>query len=71
MNAKLKIGLLCISIISTLAACSDKNAAEKTAAEKEHFMSEKMQTINKAEQVNQLVQDAADQQRRRIDEESQ
>lgn len=71
MSPKLKIVLLFISIISTLAACSDKNSTEKKAAEKEHFMTEKMQTIKKAEAVNQLVQDAAAQQRRRIDEESQ
>ncbi len=53
-----------------LFACSDKAETKTSAAEKEHFMSEKMQTIKKAEAVNQLLQDAAAEQRRRIDEDS-
>lgn len=69
MNNKFIIPLLFVSLFSTLAACSDKN--EKPVAEKEHFMTEKQQAMQKAEQINQLVQDAAAQQRRRIDEESQ
>lgn len=65
--------LIVSSLFLTLAACSDKTEsnATQTAAEKEYFMSEKMQTIEKAEQVGQLVQDTAAEQRRRIDEVSQ
>lgn len=49
-----------------LTACSDK---AKTATEKkEHFLSEKMETIKKAEEVNQIIQDGATQQRRNIEE---
>ena len=71
MNARLKTVLLFIGIVSILAACSETDSSKGSAAEKEHFLTEKMQTIKKAEQVNQLVQDAAAQQRKRIDEESQ
>lgn len=69
MSIKWKWVLLSL-FIATLAAC-DKTPAQKSAAEKEHFLTEKMQTIKKAEAVDQLVQDAAAMQRRRIDEESQ
>ena len=67
MNHKWQIILLS-TFTATLIACSDTATIEKTAAEKEHFLTEKMQTIKKAEQVNQLIQDAATQQRSTIEE---
>ena len=57
-----------IILIAMLAACSDKGASAKTAVEKEHFLTEKMQTIKKAEAVGQVLQDAASQQRRSIED---
>lgn len=53
--------------IATLGAC-DKTPAQKSATQKEHFLSEKMQTIKKAEAVEQMMKDAAAQQRRDIDD---
>ena len=59
--------ILASLFIATLGAC-DKTPAQKSAAEKEHFLSEKMQTIKKAEAVDKILQDAAAQQRRNIDD---
>jgi hypothetical protein len=56
------------AFISMLAACSDKATTEKATAEKEHFLTEKMQTIKKAEQVEKMIQDATENQRRSIEE---
>lgn len=67
MNNKWQIIFLAV-FAATLVACSDKTPAQKTAVEKEHFLTEKMQTIKKAEQVNQLLQDTAKKQRREIEE---
>ncbi len=67
MNNQWKIILLSIFIMS-LIACSEQTSSEKTAAEKEHFLSEKLETIKKAEAVEQMIQDAATQQRRNIED---
>jgi len=68
MNSKWQLVLLSI-FVATLIAC-DKTPSQKAAAEKEHFLSEKMQTIETAKAVDQMIQDAAAQQRRNIDEQS-
>jgi len=69
-----KITVFSIFVAAFLAtgmtAC-DKTPAQKSAAEKEHFLTEQMETIKKAEAVEQMVQDAAEMQRRRIDEQAQ
>jgi uncharacterized lipoprotein len=67
MKRKWQIVLLAF-FITALAACSDKTPAQKSAAEKENFLSEKMETIKKAEAVDQMIQDAAAQQRRNIED---
>lgn len=66
MNNKWSLVFLAI-IAASLGAC-DKTPAQKSAAEKEHFLGEKMETIKKAEAVDQMLQDAAAQQRRNIDD---
>jgi len=66
MTHKWQIILLCI-FATTLVAC-DKTPTQKSAAEKEHFLGEKMGTIKKAEGVEQMIQDAATQKRREIEE---
>jgi hypothetical protein len=73
MNSKWQLALLPLFaatlFVTTMTAC-DKTPAQKAAAEKEHFLSEKMQTIEKAKAVDQMIQDAAAQQHRNIDEQS-
>lgn len=64
------LSIIVASLAATLVAC-DKTPTQKDAAEKEHFLTEKMETIKKAEAVEQMVHDAAALQRQRIDEESQ
>ncbi len=66
MNNQWKIILFLIFVMS-LIACSEQTSSEKTVAEKEHFLSEKLETIKKAEAVEQMIQDAAAQQRRTIE----
>jgi len=67
MNNKWQIFLLAF-FIAALAGCSDKTPAQKAAIEKEHFLSEKMETIKKAKQVEQILLDAAEKQRRNIED---
>jgi len=63
---------LLLLLLFLLTACSGGNdtSTKNDPASKEHFAQEKLDTIKKAEAVNQLVQDAAAQQRREIDEQS-
>jgi len=67
MNHQQKIILLPIFLMS-LVACSEQTSSEKTTTEKEHFLSEKLETIKKAKAVEKMIQDAATQQRRNIEE---
>ena len=59
----------CLLIICILSITACGNNKESAKAE-DHFMNEKLDTIKKAEAVDQLVQDAAATQRRTIDEQS-
>ena len=47
-----------------LTGCPEKTPTEK----QDHFLKEKTDTIKKAEQVDQILQDAAGQQRRNIED---
>jgi len=67
MNNKWHIILFTI-LVTGLAACSEQTSSEKTAIEKEHFLNEKLETIKKAETVEKMIQDAAMQQRRNIED---
>jgi len=67
MNRKWLMILL-LSFSATLVACSDKATSEKPSAEKEHFLTEKMDAIKKAEKIEKTLQDAAALQRRKIEE---
>jgi len=69
MNHQWKIILLSI-FVTSLIACSEQTSSEKTVTEKEHFLSEKLETIKKAEAVEKMIQDAAAQQRRTIEDQS-
>ncbi|HEC18384.1 MAG TPA: hypothetical protein ENI97_03485 [Gammaproteobacteria bacterium] len=62
MNNKWQIVLL-MFLVAGLAACSEQTA------EKEHFLSDKMQTLEKAKAVDRIIQDSATQQRQRLEEE--
>lgn len=64
---------LLLSLIFLSTACSDNDESSTINAPlpKEHFAKQKLDTIKKAEAVNQLVQDAAARQNRSIDEQAQ
>lgn len=59
---------LLFSIILITGCSSDTDTQKQNAANNEHFMSEQAKALKKAEEVNQLIQDAAAKQRRLIDE---
>ncbi len=65
MDSKWQIILLAI-LVAGLTACSEQTSPEKTIMEEEHFLTEKLETIKKAETVEKMIQDAATQQRRTI-----
>jgi len=67
MNRKWLMTLL-LSLSVTLVACSDNATSEKPSAEKEHFLTEKMEAIKKAEKIEKTIRDAAVLQRRNIEE---
>ena len=74
MNIATKIScqsflLLCLFLVGACSGESDTSTSNNDVP-KEHFAKEKLDTIKKAEAVNQLVQDAAAQQRREIDEQA-
>jgi hypothetical protein len=75
MSIATKTGLpiLLLSLVFLATACSEHDDAStmNDPAPKEHFAKQKLDTIKKAEAVNQLVQDAAARQNRNIDEQSQ
>lgn len=52
--------------ISVITACGNDTPVKTD----EHFLAEKLETIKKAEAVDQIIQDAAALQRRTIDEQS-
>jgi len=68
MNTHWQISLLTILVAGGLTACSEQASSEKTMTEKEHFLSEKRETIKKTEAVEKMIQDAATQQRRIIED---
>jgi len=55
------------SVLLFVSACSD----DKNKGSGDHVWKEQTQTINKAKEVEELLQDAADQQRKLIDEQVQ
>lgn len=63
---------LLLSVLFLLTACSSGSdpSTKDDQPSKEHFAQEKLEAIKKAEAVNQLVQDAAAQQSRKIDEQA-
>ncbi|HHI92942.1 MAG TPA: hypothetical protein ENK04_05410 [Gammaproteobacteria bacterium] len=67
MSNKWHIVLFTI-LMAGLTACSEQASSEKNAAEKAHFLSEKQKTIKKAKAVEKMIQDAATQQRRNIED---
>ncbi len=67
MSRKWQTVLLAI-LVTGLTACSEQTSSEKTITEKEHFLTEKLETIKKAETVEKMIQDAATQQRRSIED---
>jgi len=66
MSSKWQTVLLAI-LVTGLTACSEQTSPEKTITEEEHFLTEKLETIKKAETVEKMIQDAATQQRRNIE----
>ena len=72
ITTKTGFQLLLLFFILLTTACSGNDSAstQNEAASKEHFAKEKLDTIKKAETVNQLVQDAAAKQDQHIDEQS-
>ena len=69
-KAGLPLLLLFFILLTTACSNDDKASTLNEALPKEHFAKEKLDTIKKAEAVNQLVQDAAAKQNRNIDEQS-
>jgi len=67
MNSKWQPILLAI-FVASLTACSEQTSSEKTLTEEAHFLTEKLETIKKAETVEKVIQDAATQQRRNIED---
>ncbi|MCF6337570.1 MAG: hypothetical protein L3J84_06410 [Gammaproteobacteria bacterium] len=67
MNSKWQTILLAI-LAAGLTACSEQTSPEKAITEEEYFLTEKLETIKKAETVEKMIQDAATQQRRNIKE---
>ena len=57
-----------LSFIFAVTACNNANESTKT---EEHFLTEKLDTIKKAEAVDQLIQNAGAVQRRTINEQGQ
>lgn len=70
---KVCLPLLLLFFTLWITACSndDKASTMNEAVPKEHFAKQKLDTLKKAEAVNQLVQDTAARQDRNIDEQSQ
>lgn len=59
--------LLTCLLLSTACSTDSDTASKNRSAPQEHFAQEQLNALNKAEAVNQLVQDTADRQRREID----
>ena len=69
MKSTSKTILQCVVLAFAFSIAACNNASEPAKAE-DHFLEEKLDTIKKAEAVDQLIQDAAAIQRRTIDEQS-
>ncbi len=67
MDSKWQAVLLAI-LVAGLTACSEQTSPEKPITEEVHFLTEKLETIKKAETVEKMIQDAATQQRRSIED---
>lgn len=69
-KAGLPLWLLFFILLTTACSNDDKASTMNEAVPKEHFAKQKLDTIKKAEAVNQLVLDAAARQNHNIDEQT-
>jgi len=68
----IKIIILLGVVILFISACSDdEEAASENKLSGDHVWKEQTQTIDRAKEVEGMLQDAADQQRKLIDEQTQ
>lgn len=63
--------LIFLPFVAIGACTDDQNGDRATGEQQEHVWQEQTQAIDKAKEVDQLIQDAAQQQRQAIDESSQ
>jgi uncharacterized secreted protein with C-terminal beta-propeller domain len=73
---KIMLNILLLLVVSTVSACSNNDETATAPTNKpvladEHFLKEKLETIKKAEAVEQLIMDTASQQRQVIEAQSQ
>ena len=62
--------ILLSSLLLMLSACSDDRGVPPPAAKRDNPLSAQTEALDKARQLESQIQDAAQQQRQRIDEES-
>ena len=62
--------ILLSSLLLTLSACSDDHGAPQPTAKRDNPLSAQTEALDKARQLESQIQEAAQQQRQRIDEET-